>query len=90
MKIVGNSRPVAILMTRLHTAGMGFPSSHSVTSVTETKQSFAVSSGLKPHSNQRKTKFLVILRSIPFVPHESGKIAKRLNGVAFNVIINYA
>ncbi len=88
--MVGSSRPTAILMTRLHTGGIGFPSSQSVTSVTETKQSFAVSSGLKPHSNHRKIKFFVISLRIIRVPLESDNIVRTHGNGGFNVIMNYA
>ncbi len=64
LKIVGSSRPDAIRISRLQAGGISLPLSQFVTCLTETKHKFAVSSSDKPHSNQRKMKFLVNSRSI--------------------------
>ncbi|CDU10531.1 hypothetical protein VDIAB_271058 [Vibrio diabolicus] len=52
---VASSLPLVILISRLHSGGMGFPESHNLTTLTLLKHSFAASSTLKPHSNSRKT-----------------------------------
>lgn len=60
------SRPEYILISLRHSGGMGSPASHFSTSLTDLKQSLAVSAFDNPHSKRLKIEFLVVFRLIVF------------------------